>query len=339
MSVTPTGVSTKMRGIRLHRLLKVIALLRGPGSWNARRLGEHFGISRRNVYRDLAILELAGIPYFYDPHHGVGGGYRIRSDCWFPHVGLSDQECLDMAVLTRAAESNSIPLLSEACSAKDKLLGTLPAKQQDLIRMASELFDVIGLHVADHAHCRPIMNTLQTALLKRQQVAGQYRSPHQKKAVKVSLQPRRIFLAGQAWYLAAHDNKDEKTKLYRIARFQSLEVVHKPMTVEPVFSLREFLGNAWVVHRGGPGERDWHVELQFSPEAAELVAETKWHHTQELEKRKDGSLIFRATVSGLEEIKWFVLNWGPRAKVLKPKELADEVCRLARDIVQSYETH
>jgi len=51
-----------MRGRRLQRLLQVIALLRGPSSWNARRLAEHFNASRRNIYRDLAILELSGVP-------------------------------------------------------------------------------------------------------------------------------------------------------------------------------------------------------------------------------------------------------------------------------------
>ena len=310
--------------------------MRGPSSYNARRLGEHFGISRRNVHRDLAVLELAGVPFSYDPQHGVGGGFRIRSDWWFPHVGLSDQECLDLAVLTRAAESHSIPLLEDVCTVRDKLLGTLPAKQQDLIRSASELFDVLGLQMADHAHCRPIMTSLQTALLKAQQVEGRYETPHQRKAVKVSLQPRRIFLAGQAWYLAAHDNKDSQTKLYRVARFKSLAVNGRPMTVERSFSLREFLGNAWVVHRGGPHERDWHVEIEFTPDAADLVAETNWHHTQEIERRPDGSLIFRATVSGLEEIKWWLMGWGPRAKVLKPRELAEEVCHLANDIIERY---
>ena len=60
-----TGVWALVRGIRLHRLLKLIALLRGASSYNARRLAEHFQTSRRNVYRDLAVLELAGVPYTY----------------------------------------------------------------------------------------------------------------------------------------------------------------------------------------------------------------------------------------------------------------------------------
>jgi len=97
--------------------------------------------------------------------------------------------------------------------------------------------------------------------------------------------------------------------------------------------LRELLGNAWTVYRG---DRDWHVEIWFSPEVADLVVETRWHHTQEIERQEDGSVIFRAVVSGLDEIKWWIPGWGPRAKVLKPKELAEEVCSLANGIIDRY---
>ena len=324
-----------MRGKRLHRLLKIIPLIKsGATSFNARKLAKYFQTSKRNIYRDMAILELAGVPFYYDPEFGEGGGYRIHSKWWFPHVGLTDQECLDLAIIARATESSSIPLLEEVCAVRDRLLGTLPSKQQDLIRQASEFFDILGLNIAEHGHCRRVMTTIQTALLQRQQIRGRYFSPHRSKPVRVSLQPKRCFLAGQAWYLAAHDNKDSETKLFRLAKFQELQLLEKPVTVNTNCSLRELLGNAWTVYRG---DRDWHVEIWFAPEAADLVAETRWHHTQEIERQKDGSAIFRAMVSGLEEVKWWALGWGPRAKILKPKELAEEVCSLVGGIIGRYQ--
>lgn len=323
-----------MRGIRLHRLIQVLALLRGPSSWNARRLAEHFQTSRRNIYRDMAILELAGVPFFYDPDYGQGGGYRIRESFFFPAVGLSDQECLDLAVMTKAAETKSIPLLESMSEVRDKVLQTLPAKQQDLIAEASEMFDVLGVGLADHGHCRTVMLALQRAMLAKLQVDGTYLSPHQKKPVRVQLQPRRVFLAGPAWYLAAHDNHDDQTKLYRLARFKRLDATDRASSIDPTFSLRDHLGNAWVCYRG---QRDFHLEIRFNADAAPLVAETRWHHTQEIEAKRDGSCLFRATVSGLDEVKYWVLQWGPRATVLKPRELADEVRRLAEQTAKNYQ--
>ena len=149
----------------------------------------------------------------------------------------------------------------------------------------------------------------------------------------MQLQPRRVFLCNGVWYLVAHDNKDAQDKLYRLFRFQNIRVLDKATTIDPHFSLREYLGNAWTVSRG---KRDYHIEIAFDAEAAPLIEERHWHHTQELEKRADGSLLFRATVSGLEEIKFWVLQWGSRATVLKPKELVDEVQGLAGQIMDKY---
>lgn len=321
-----------MRGIRLSRLLQVISLLRGAKSWNAPRLAEHFNTSRRNIRRDLAVLELAGVPFFYDPEYGFGGGYRIRPSWFFPTVNLNEQELVDLAVLTRSAEGGTIPLLGDAPSVRDKLMQVVPQKLQDTIRTTSELFDVLSLGAPNHEKCRDVMIAFQRALLTRKQIEGIYESPYKKAARKIQLQPRRVFLIANTWYAACEDAKGA-TKLYRLSRFKSAKVTAAPINVPPEFSLREFLGNAWTVVRG---DRDWCVEIRFSPQAAPLIAEVTWHHTQELIPQQDGSLIFHATVSGLDEIKYWVLQWGPRAKVLKPMELADDVHQLARDTANSY---
>ncbi|MFL5342503.1 MAG: helix-turn-helix transcriptional regulator [Gemmataceae bacterium] len=322
-----------MRGRRLHRLLQVIALLRGPTSWNARRLAEHFGTSRRNIHRDLAVLELSGVPFWYDPDYGEGGGYRIRESFFFPHVGLTQQECYDLAVVTRLVEGQGIPAVEEVCHVRDKLFSTLPAQQQAVITEASALFDILSFPQADPGRCREVMRTLQQALLTKRQVKGLYQSPHEGQPVTGQPQPCQVFFANHVWYLAAQDCGDRQIKLYRLTRFQSLELLESSITGVPPFSLRDFLGNAWTVYRG---ERDYAVEVEFSPEAAPLVTECRWHHTQELEALAGGSLVFRATVSGLEEVKYWILGWGPRAVARQPKELAEEVRHLAQETARRY---
>lgn len=216
---------------------------------------------------------------------------------------------------------------------RDKLLGTLPAQQQSLIAEASDLFDILSMPLTDQHGCRQIMVAVQQALLAKKQVEGTYRSPHESRVARLRLQPLRVFLCNQVWYLAAVNNKDGQTKLYRLSRFEGVRMVDKPLTVDPAFSLRDFLGNAWTVYRG---ERDYHVEIDFDPDVALLVEECRWHPTQELERRPNDHLVFRATVSGLEEIKSWVLGWGPKALVLKPKELAEEVQRLAAATAARY---
>jgi predicted DNA-binding transcriptional regulator YafY len=324
-----------MRGVRLHRLIRLIALLRGPTAWNARKLGEHFRITPRNLRRDLEILRLAGVPFYHDPDFGQFGGYRIKESYFFPSIGLNDQECLDLAVLTRVAETQTIPLLDRASEVRDKLLTSLSSEQQKLIREATELFDILSVGIAEHRHCRDVMTALQKALLAGVQIEGIYDTPHEGRPRKLKLEPRRVFLCGQAWYLVARDCLDKTDKLYRLARFREIKLLSKKCAcADEGFSIREFLGNAWSVHRG---DRDWNIEIHFDRKTAPLISEVNWHQTQVIEPHTDGSITFKATVSGLDEVKFWVLRWGAGAKVIRPRELQLEVRKILRQCLDFYE--
>ena len=53
---------------------------------------------------------------------------------------------------------------------------------------------------------------------------------------------------------------------------------------------------------------------------------------------EDGSIAFRCTVDGLDEIVWWVLSMGPHCRVVKPAELAEWVVTLAGQVVAGYQT-
>ncbi len=75
---------------------------------------------------------------------------------------------------------------------------------------------------------------------------------------------------------------------------------------------------AWAVYRG---ETTYEIELRFKPEAAKIVTETQWHHTQRVTKHRDGSVTLEFTVAGLEEILNWLLTWTGRVRIRQPAEL------------------
>ena len=58
---------------------------------------------------------------------------------------------------------------------------------------------------------------------------------------------------------------------------------------------------------------------------------------QTVETQDDGTMLFRCTVDGLEEVTWWVLSMGHHCTVLEPCELAERVKELARKILDAYE--
>jgi proteasome accessory factor B len=84
-----------------------------------------------------------------------------------------------------------------------------------------------------------------------------------------------------------------------------------------------------------PG-RDSRVLIRFSKLVAQNVAEVVWHKTQQTAARDDGTLDFRVTVSGINEISWWILGYGDEAEVLEPPALRRLVAERAARMAQRY---
>ena len=69
------------------------------------------------------------------------------------------------------------------------------------------------------------------------------------------------------------------------------------------------------------------VRIRFTPEVAPYIRERQWHSSQKAKDLRTGGLILEFTTNHLNEVKDWVLSWGPNATVLGPQPLADQVCQ------------
>ena len=313
-------VDRRMRqNARIARVLRVLELIQSRGRWNAKAMAQELEYSERTIYRDLQVLELAGIPWFFDEHDQC---YRVRPDCRFPVLSLTDDELVGQAIATVATKAKGLDVGSGASPTTRKLAAKSVESAQTILADAERLIAIFDLKLVDHSRHQEIFKTVQWAVLKRKQLTGQYESPYESKPVTLKLHPYRLCLVKNAWYVIGRpvDEKDPRT--YRVARFKTLRLLDQPADVPDDFDLRRYFGNAWAVYRG---EKTYDIEIWFTAEAAKIVTETQWHDTQKVVKQKDGSVILQFRIDGLEEITHWVLAWTGKAKVLEPKELCDLV--------------
>ena len=87
------------------------------------------------------------------------------------------------------------------------------------------------------------------------------------------------------------------------------------------------------VHLGGKPET---VTIEFQPEAAPYVAEREYHPSQSLELREDGCLVLKMRVSVDFALGAWVLGFGPRARVLAPRRLAQVILEQIEDMRANY---
>ena len=81
---------------------------------------------------------------------------------------------------------------------------------------------------------------------------------------------------------------------------------------------------------------DHEVVIRFSPLVARNVSEVLWHPTQRVQPNDDGSVDFHVTVSGLNEISWWVLGYGKEAEVRQPFALREIIRKHIIELAKKY---
>jgi len=313
---------------RVHRLLKILTLIRS-GCWNATQLAEELGTTVRNVYRDLKMLEGAGIPYYFDKELGC---YQIRREFFLPPVDLTVEESLALlAAAVQIGGREQIPFLEPLERASQKVLAHLPEPVKEHLNDTREHLAIELARYGPGEEVRDVYRDVRAAIGTRRALCCSYESAgsgrggtHDGECFRFD--PYCLYWGQRAWYAVGFHHGRDEVRTLKLNRFVSVQRTDQPYVIPSSFSLQQHLGKAWRMIRG---ERTYRVELHFDADFAETVTDTRWHPSQAEEWLPDGSVSLRFEVDGLDEIVWWVLSMGPHCVVRKPAELARRVRDLA----------
>lgn len=321
-----------MRTRRIERLLALIQELQSGRAVTIDDLAKAAGVSRRTIFRDLDLLARAGIPYTYDR---ATRRYSTDRVSVLPPVSLTHTEALALLMATRhLLTHNMLADRSAAASAGLKIEGMLPQAFQDSCGLLLNNIDVRFDPASDPTSVTEVLPVLQIALIRRSKLRMQYDSYYDLKVIDVVVRPYRLAYIHRGWYMIAFCEREREVRTYKVERILSVQLLAKTYKIDSGFSLDQYLGNAWMMIRG---DKAYRVRIRFLKKVAANVDEILWHKTQRTTLQEDGSLIFEATVDGLEEITWWILGYGDQAHVLGPAELRDCIARHAKHMAAYYE--
>lgn len=314
---------------RLHRLLKIITLVQSGERFKAGGLAKACETTERSIYRDIKCIQAAGVPLEFDDEKK---GYVVRGDFFLPPVQLTVEEGLALVALSESPGAvEALPHLHGVRSAAQKLRAHLAPEVRKHIERAGPHVSVKLAAAAPAEGTTGEFEKVLRAIEGRQVMDAAYESARGESAFR--LHPYELFFNQRAWYVVGHSARAGAVRSFKLSRFTKLVPTAATFEVPKGWTLEKHLGNAWRMMRG---ERRHDVELVFDAEFGEGVAETRWHRTQETEEMEDGSVVFRCTVDGLDEIVWWVLGMGPHCRVVRPAELKEKVTELARKTAQLY---
>jgi proteasome accessory factor B len=136
-----------------------------------------------------------------------------------------------------------------------------------------------------------------------------------------------------ATYLIGFDEGRDAMRTFRLDRMSNAQVGITTFVRPRDMELEKQLSAAWDIVADQPLEE---VVIKFSSSAAGRVAAVRWHPSQETEMQGDGSLLWRARLSGTHEVRPWILGWGGDAEVIAPVPLREDIARTHRDAATVY---
>jgi predicted DNA-binding transcriptional regulator YafY len=300
----------------LYRIMQIHQLMQQKEYPNCQVLSKEFEVSYKTVQRDIDFMrDQLRLPIDYDTvRHGFCYTREVKN---LPSLSLQEGEVVALLVAQRAAEQyRGTPFEKSLKTAFSKLVEGLPSRSQislqDLAQALS--FRPHGPPAGDlHS-----FQMLSAALLSSHEVAFFYRKPGDEERNERRIQPYHLGCIGGQWYLIGLDLARKAVRTFALARITKPKNLKRRFERPKDFSLDELLGRSFSVFESKSPRK---VRILLDPLAAALAGERRWHASQKITPRKDGSAELSLNVGLAPDLESWILGWGPRAEVIAPASL------------------
>jgi predicted DNA-binding transcriptional regulator YafY len=321
-----------MNTIRVSRIIQILRVLQSLQRYKADDLAQLVGTSKRTIFRDLKILQEAGIPCHFNQKDC---GYTIEPQFRMSSPELSEQEAFGLLLLVHKARENvHFPLKDSALKAAIKIETNLPDGIKRYCNAALRHISIKPSNQERSDVLDRVFPKLLTAILRKQIVTVNYYLLGEHKYIVTDLSPYHLMYNNQTWYVLGMSSYHNGISSFKLKHIKELKTLDKCFIEDKNFNVSDYLGRAWSMM---PEGNLYNVKLRFLPEVAFSVAETQWHSTQTVTFEDDGSAIIEFRVDGLNEIIWWILGYGDQVQVLAPRVLRQRILEIAKNTVQKNE--
>ena len=291
-------------------------------------LADEFGVTRRQVYRDLAEIEAEGHPLERSDGSGEQTWQLPLGYKGLPQIAVTQYELMSMHLAKgHLAYLKGTPFIDDLDSVIAKVEAGLPAKVVNHLERISRAFAPVQGPMRSYAKQKEVLSNLRKALLLQHDVMLCHQKPDFDEPTLRRVAPYVLVLYQYGLYVVGYSHRAKALRMFAVERIHRVDLTDDRFDMPSDFSWEAQSRRLFGLIEEPPKT----VRIWFSQDVAYLLKECQWHPTQFIKRQKDNSVIVTFHAGGLDEIATWVLSWGANAKVLDPPELVKTVkSQLAR---------
>ncbi|MEZ0067488.1 proteasome accessory factor C [Streptacidiphilus sp. MAP12-20] len=306
-----------------RRMLSLVTYLRERPGARVSEVARAFGVSERELIRDLSVLPMCGTSF--------RGGDLLDIDTDGEQIWWHNPDDVAQPLRLAADEATSLLVAARAVAG---LPGLRERDRQALTRAVAKLEAAAGdvaegstrVGVTFEAE-GDVFAEIDRAFTERKRLWLQYWSSGRGELTEREVDPIRLVTEGHT-YLEAWCRLSEDRRIFRLDRIAEIKVLDTPSDPPPL-ELRD-LSEGLV----RPSSDDPQVVLEVGP-GGRWVAEYYTHEAAE--ERPDGGLRIVLRTPDPATLLRLVLRLGPDGRVVSPQSLADRAREVAALALARYD--
>ncbi len=211
--------------MKVDRLVSIIMILLDKKRIRAQELADIFEVSPRTIYRDIDVINMAGIPVLSTS--GVGGGFEIMDKYKIDKKVFSTA---DLSTLLMGLSSlSNVVRGDELVQALAKVKSFIPADSAKDIELKVNQICIDLSPWMGNSNIQPYLEIIKAALQESRQLSFEYVAHHGKKSAR-TVEPYQLVLKGSHWYLQGYCYERNDFRLFRLSRMSNLQIQERTFT-------------------------------------------------------------------------------------------------------------
>ncbi|MEO0560143.1 MAG: YafY family protein [Bacteroidota bacterium] len=318
---------------KTERLFALVLLLQNRPNMSSRDLAEHFGVSRRTIFRDLRTLGESGVPLTY----AEDGGYEILEGYQLPPLMFSAREAATLLIGTEFTTLQpDASLRTDAGAVAMKIRSVLPDTVRSYIDRLQERTVLVPFNETQGrggatSDEQGLWFELSEAVARQRRVKMTYYVASRDEETIREVDPLGLVYYSDHWNLIAYDHLRDDIRNFRLDQIKKLRTRFDTFEPPEGFDLREHL------RERGQSPENIRMTVRFRDRA------WRWARTQvpaDVEQELPVGEGWTEVTFEFENIayvaKW-LLRYGTDAEVVAPDALRDEVIWQAQAVVRQYD--
>jgi predicted DNA-binding transcriptional regulator YafY len=322
------------RGDQLGRQWKILqTLIASRMGKSAAELADEIECHPRTVYRDLEALQIAGFPVYTRKEEGKKLWSLMDTFKTQIPIPLNLTELLALYfsrnmlnVLKNTVFYDSLTSLFK------KVKTTLPLDYINYLEQFEKSLIAGPKPYKQHGDYQKTIDAVNQAIAEKRYLEISYYTMSRNQDTERTIAPYKMWFLDGAFYVIGFCQLRKDVRLFALDRIKTFYLTDEVFEVSESFSAEEFMKSSFGVFHGNTEK----VKIHFDANTAGYIKEKIWHTTQKIHEQKDGSIIFETEVAGIDEIKFWIMQWGAHAKVIEPESLRKKVQSEAKAMADAY---